>query len=170
MIIGCFALVEPFCGMARQFQAIREMGIQYADPAQPVAVYLLAGMLYNDKHGWCKAVKKAIVKRALEEPSFMSAIESNGLKLTGRAGDWSVKDKAALLTKLRETGWSDADILECCTVNPTQLAERAADQNSMVDAAEFLSSLPGVEQGEMLQYFRRVGKKDTVEQVKELMS
>jgi len=31
MIIGCFALVEPFAPMARQFQAIREMGIEYAD-------------------------------------------------------------------------------------------------------------------------------------------
>jgi len=31
MIIGCFALVEPFTGMERQFQAIREMGIEYAD-------------------------------------------------------------------------------------------------------------------------------------------
>lgn len=31
MKIGCFALVEPFCGMARQFQAISEMGIKYAD-------------------------------------------------------------------------------------------------------------------------------------------
>ncbi len=29
--IGCFALVEPFSDMARQFQAIHEMGIQYAD-------------------------------------------------------------------------------------------------------------------------------------------
>ena len=31
MKIGCFALVEPFSAMARQFQAIREMGIRYAD-------------------------------------------------------------------------------------------------------------------------------------------
>ena len=31
MIIGCFALVEPFQPMARQFKAIAEMGIQYAD-------------------------------------------------------------------------------------------------------------------------------------------
>ena len=31
MIIGCFALVEPFAPMERQFQAIREMGIEYAD-------------------------------------------------------------------------------------------------------------------------------------------
>jgi inosose dehydratase len=31
MTIGCFALVEPFAVMARQFQAIREMGIDYAD-------------------------------------------------------------------------------------------------------------------------------------------
>ena len=31
MIIGCFALVEPFAPMERQFQAIREMGIDYAD-------------------------------------------------------------------------------------------------------------------------------------------
>jgi inosose dehydratase len=31
MKIGCFALVEPFTGMARQFQAIRELGIEYAD-------------------------------------------------------------------------------------------------------------------------------------------
>lgn len=31
MKIGCFALVEPFTTMPRQFQAIREMGIDYAD-------------------------------------------------------------------------------------------------------------------------------------------
>jgi inosose dehydratase len=31
MRIGCFALVEPFTGMARQFQAIRELGIGFAD-------------------------------------------------------------------------------------------------------------------------------------------
>ena len=31
MKIGCFALVEPFTSMARQFQAIAEMGIKYAD-------------------------------------------------------------------------------------------------------------------------------------------
>jgi inosose dehydratase len=31
MRIGCFALVEPFAPMPRQFQAIREMGIKYAD-------------------------------------------------------------------------------------------------------------------------------------------
>lgn len=31
MIIGCFALVDPFSGMSRQFQAIREMGFQHAD-------------------------------------------------------------------------------------------------------------------------------------------
>ncbi len=31
MIIGCFALVEPFTPMRRQFQAIRELGIDYAD-------------------------------------------------------------------------------------------------------------------------------------------
>jgi len=31
MKIGCFALVEPFAPMARQFQAIREMGIRCAD-------------------------------------------------------------------------------------------------------------------------------------------
>jgi inosose dehydratase len=31
MIIGCFALVEPFSPMKRQFEAIREMGFEYAD-------------------------------------------------------------------------------------------------------------------------------------------
>jgi len=31
MKIGCFALVEPFTPMERQFAAIREMGIDYAD-------------------------------------------------------------------------------------------------------------------------------------------
>jgi inosose dehydratase len=31
MKIGCFALVEPFTGMARQFEAIKELGIGYAD-------------------------------------------------------------------------------------------------------------------------------------------
>lgn len=31
MIIGCFALVEPFTPMQRQFEAIQEMGIMHAD-------------------------------------------------------------------------------------------------------------------------------------------
>jgi inosose dehydratase len=31
MIVGCFALVEPFSPMRRQFDAIAEMGIKYAD-------------------------------------------------------------------------------------------------------------------------------------------
>ncbi|MBT3199541.1 MAG: sugar phosphate isomerase/epimerase [Phycisphaerales bacterium] len=31
MIIGCFALIEPFTPMERQFEAIAEMGIKYAD-------------------------------------------------------------------------------------------------------------------------------------------
>jgi len=31
MIVGCFALIEPFVPMKRQFEAIREMGIEYAD-------------------------------------------------------------------------------------------------------------------------------------------
>ncbi len=31
MIIGCFALIEPFSTMRRQFEAIREMGITHAD-------------------------------------------------------------------------------------------------------------------------------------------
>jgi len=31
MIIGCFALIEPFSPMKKQFEAIRKMGIEYAD-------------------------------------------------------------------------------------------------------------------------------------------
>ena len=31
MIIGCFALIEPFTPLERQFQAIRELGISHAD-------------------------------------------------------------------------------------------------------------------------------------------
>lgn len=31
MIIGCFALMEPFAPMRRQFECIRELGIDYAD-------------------------------------------------------------------------------------------------------------------------------------------
>jgi inosose dehydratase len=31
MKIGCFALVQPFSDMQRQFQAVRELGIEYAD-------------------------------------------------------------------------------------------------------------------------------------------
>ena len=31
MKIGCFALVEPFAPLARQFAAIAEMGLHYAD-------------------------------------------------------------------------------------------------------------------------------------------
>ena len=31
MIVGCFALVQPFSGMRRQFEVIRQMGFDYAD-------------------------------------------------------------------------------------------------------------------------------------------
>lgn len=31
MKIGCFALIQPFASMSRQFELIREMGIEYAD-------------------------------------------------------------------------------------------------------------------------------------------
>lgn len=31
MIIGCFALVQPFSGMEKQFQLIRSMGFEFAD-------------------------------------------------------------------------------------------------------------------------------------------
>jgi len=31
MIVGCFALIEPFVPMERQFEAISQMGIEYAD-------------------------------------------------------------------------------------------------------------------------------------------
>ena len=31
MIIRCFALIEPFSPVKRQFEAIRELGIEYAD-------------------------------------------------------------------------------------------------------------------------------------------
>jgi inosose dehydratase len=31
MIVGCFALVEPFSSMQRQFQALSELGVRYAD-------------------------------------------------------------------------------------------------------------------------------------------
>lgn len=31
MIIGCFALVQPFCGINQQFQLIRSMGFDHAD-------------------------------------------------------------------------------------------------------------------------------------------
>ena len=31
MIIGCFALIEPFTPLARQFELIRSLGIQHAD-------------------------------------------------------------------------------------------------------------------------------------------
>ncbi|MCX6928899.1 MAG: sugar phosphate isomerase/epimerase, partial [Verrucomicrobia bacterium] len=31
MIIGCFALVQPFSPMRRQFELIRQMGFDYAD-------------------------------------------------------------------------------------------------------------------------------------------
>lgn len=31
MIIGCFALIQPFAGMRRQFELIRGLGIDYAD-------------------------------------------------------------------------------------------------------------------------------------------
>ena len=56
MIIGCFALVEPFTPMERQFEAIREMGIEYADltdnhdGASLSAEYGFAASLSLDTH------------------------------------------------------------------------------------------------------------------------
>ena len=31
MIIGCFALMQPFSPMRRQFELIQQLGIEYAD-------------------------------------------------------------------------------------------------------------------------------------------
>ena len=56
MIIGCFALIEPFSPMRRQFELIRKMGFDYADltdnhnGAALGAEYGLAASLSLDSH------------------------------------------------------------------------------------------------------------------------
>ena len=45
MKIGCFALVEPFASMARQFKAIAEMGIRYEVDATPDHALVLGSAL-----------------------------------------------------------------------------------------------------------------------------
>lgn len=54
MKIGCFALVEPFAPMARQFQAIREMGIRCADITDNHQGGML-GVEYGFLRGWFSA-------------------------------------------------------------------------------------------------------------------
>jgi inosose dehydratase len=72
MKIGCFALVEPFCGMARQFQAIREMGIEYADLTDNHD-----GATLGVEYGFAASVSLESHPRKIRE-----MVEAAGVKLT----------------------------------------------------------------------------------------
>lgn len=50
MIIGCFALVEPFSPLRRQFERIRQMGIDYADLTDNYS-----GASLGAEYGFCAA-------------------------------------------------------------------------------------------------------------------
>lgn len=66
MIIGCFALIEPFSPMKRQFQAIREMGFDFADLTDNQASASL-GNEYGFSASVCLESHPARVRAMFEE-------------------------------------------------------------------------------------------------------
>jgi inosose dehydratase len=72
MKIGCFALIEPFANMARQFQAIREMGIEYADLTDNYD-----GAMLGAEYGFAAAVSLDGHPRRIRE-----MVDAAGLTLT----------------------------------------------------------------------------------------
>ena len=85
MKIGCFALVEPFSPMARQFQAIREMGLEYAD----VTDNHNGGML-GVEYGFAASVSLDSHPARIREMA-----EAAGVKLTAFCAHANLLDPAA---------------------------------------------------------------------------
>jgi sugar phosphate isomerase/epimerase len=87
MIIGCFALVEPFAPMQRQFQAIREMGIRYADLTDNHN----GGMLGDGVIGIPKIVE-ALLAIGFAGPTTLEVAGPDSVKLSAkRLQEWSGK-------------------------------------------------------------------------------
>ena len=70
MKIGCFALVEPFSPMEAQFQAIRDLGLKYAD----VTDNHNGGML-GVEYGFAASVSLDAHPEALRETAQAAGIE-----------------------------------------------------------------------------------------------
>ncbi len=85
MKIGCFALVEPFVNMARQFQAIAEMGIKYADLTDNHN----GGML-GVEYGFSASVSLDSHPAAIRE-----MVDAAGLELTSFCAHANLLDPAA---------------------------------------------------------------------------
>ncbi len=85
MKIGCFALVEPFSPMQRQFQAIAEMGIKYAD-------------LTDNHNGGMLGVEygfAASVSLDSHPARIRSMVEDAGIELTAFCAHANLLDPAA---------------------------------------------------------------------------
>jgi inosose dehydratase len=85
MIIGCFALVEPFTPVRRQFQLIREMGIDYVD--------------LTDSHDGASLGSEAgfVASLSLEShpATIRSLVEEFGLTLTSVCAHANLLDPAS---------------------------------------------------------------------------
>jgi len=85
MKIGCFALLEPFTGMARQFAAISELGIQYADITDNHSGGSLGG-----EYGFAASVSLD------SHPAKVRAmVEAAGIELTAFCAHANLLDPAA---------------------------------------------------------------------------
>ena len=131
-------------------------------PQEAAALYILAGVLDNDDTGWCKLMKKSVVERALRDPEYLAQLEECGLKMTGRQGNWSVKDQPGVLQELKSRGLADEELWECARLSVKKAVETLCERNSMLDAGCIMDemALAGLcEQGEPVRYLRKVGKK-----------
>jgi len=85
MIIGCFALIEPFTPMARQFEAIREMGIEYVDLTDNHD-----GAMLGSEYGFAAAVSLDA-----HPAKIRRMVEANGLTLTTVCAHANLLDPAS---------------------------------------------------------------------------
>jgi len=97
MIIGCFALVEPFAPMERQFQAIREMGIRYADLTDNHNGGTLFGtgmslIPLGDGVIGIQEIVKALLQIGFDGPTTLEVAGPDSVKLSAkRLQEWSEK-------------------------------------------------------------------------------
>jgi inosose dehydratase len=85
MIIGCFALVEPFTPMERQFEAIREMGIKYVDLTDNHD-----GAALGAEYGFA-----ASISLESHPAKIRKMVEANGLTLTTVCAHANLLDPAS---------------------------------------------------------------------------
>jgi inosose dehydratase len=85
MIIGCFALVQPFSAMRRQFEVIRQMGFKYADLTDNHD-----GATLGTEYGF-----SASFSLDSHPQTILAMVKENGLKLTSVCAHANLLDPTA---------------------------------------------------------------------------